>query len=292
MKTIIVVSLSFLLAIARVCPQGRFTLTCSVADEKAVTLYQNEPLVISISVNNKTVFKDWQWNQAADDWLQKLDTIFKAGTLSEEEYKKEKERILKGKKILKADTIGTAAQPWYDQLTFYVFENDSIQIITWPINRLGKLPLEAVAVLDMNAYYGLDFHIPPETVSRIKPGKYSIKALLNGVWSNVVKITILPENMPSAVLQSTEMQLRLGQYYLLAGNADKVYSYAIAVLKREPLNIEALILRGESHILKEEYKLALADFEKALQQHYKKFPGLYEPPDYLLGTIEWLTSLF
>jgi tetratricopeptide (TPR) repeat protein len=276
------------MAFARVNAQERFTLTCSVADEKAVTIYHNEPLVISVGLSNKAIFKDWQWNMAADSELQKLDAYFKTGNISEEAYKKEKERIQQGKKLLKANTIGSDTQPWYDQFTFHILQNDSIQIGNWPINRLGKTPFEAVAVLNEQAFYAVDFHMPPEAVSLIKPGNYSVKALLDGVWSNEIKITVLPENIPQAVSLSTEMQLRLGQYYLLAGQADKVFNYATAVLQRNPLHLEALILRGEGYILKEDYKLALTDFEKALQQHNKKFPTLYEPPEYLLGTIEWL----
>lgn len=288
MKTLVLLTTSCLLLMTNINAQGRYTVSCSLANENTTTIFHDQPLLISISVANKNLYKDWQWNLAADEWIHKLETNFKAGLLSEEDFTKEKAKALKGKKTLIADTLGSDAQPWYEQVKFYVYRNDTIQLNEWPVSRLGRTPSEAVAVLDENAYYALDFHLPPDMVTLIKPGTYSMKVRLGAVWSNEVKFTILPENIPSAELHVKEMQLRLGQYYWLVGNADKVFSFASAVLQKDPFNIEALILRGESHIMKENFKLALADFETALQQHNKKFPGLYEPPEYLIGMIDWL----
>jgi len=288
MKKLILFTVTCLLEFVIAHPQGRYSISCSVADGDTTTIYHNQPLVFSVSITNKEAYKNWQWNMAADEWIQELEANFKAGKLSEEDFNQEKEVAIKGKKTGKTDTLGTPAHPWYEQLKFYVFQDDSIQKEAWPVSRLGITPNEATAVLDENANYLLYCHMPPEIVSLIKPGSYSIKVLLGDVWSNQVKISVLPGDIPPAVLQSAEMQIRLGQYYWLTGNADKVFSYANAVLQKDTSNLEALILRGESHILKENYKLALMDFEKALQLHNKKFPGLYEPPEYLIGTIEWL----
>jgi tetratricopeptide (TPR) repeat protein len=84
------------------------------------------------------------------------------------------------------------------------------------------------------------------------------------------------------------MQLQLGNYYLQRMDTEKAMEYATNVLKKNPADIGGLVLRGETYILKRNYKPALADFEKALKQHNKKFPELQEPPEYLLATIDWL----
>jgi tetratricopeptide (TPR) repeat protein len=268
--------------------QRRSSVNLSVELNKAFTVYHNEPVIFTTVLVNHTLQENLQWNQAADDGLAKISADYKAGMLSKEEFETETERILKGKREIKADTIGSYGSPWFEQLEFRAFQNDSIVQPAWPITLLGDPLTDSIALLDEKGYYVVNHHLSPEQVAGLRPGTYQVKALLSGMLSNPVTVNIRKENIPRAVLNSREMQLRLGNYYLKRKDAQKAMEYATTLLGKNPADIAGSVLRGESYILKKNYTSALADFKKALQQHNKRFPGLQEPPEYLLATIDWL----
>jgi tetratricopeptide (TPR) repeat protein len=118
-----------------------------------------------------------------------------------------------------------------------------------------------------------------------------VKALLVGVVSNPVTVQIKNTNVPVSVLNTIDMQLLLGNYYLEAKDPEKALDFSKEVLKKEPKSINGLVLRGESNILKKNYTQALADFIKALNEHKRRFPNRYEPPGYLVSTIAWLQKV-
>jgi tetratricopeptide (TPR) repeat protein len=268
--------------------QPTFSITLKVEDTSDYTAYHNEPLIFTTSLVNKSLQQDLEWNQAADAWLAEVTADYQAGKLSKEEFEKETQLVTAGKKQVKADSIGTHRSPWFRQLRFRVLLNDNIGQAPWPIKILGDPVTEPVAVLDAKGYYLVMHHLSPARVLKLKPGVYKIQVGLAGVWSNEVMVKIRQQNIPVRVLNTSEMQLRLGNYYLERKDADKALDYATAVLKKDPKDISALVLSGESYILKKDYRRALVYFDKALQQHRKEFPGLPEQPLYLDGTIAWL----
>lgn len=268
--------------------QTRSSVNLSVELSKAYTVYHNEPIIFTTGLLNHTLQDNLQWNQAADDGLAEISADYKSGKISKEEFEKETERILKGKKEIKVDTIGNYQSPWFEQIVFRIFLNDSTEQTAWPITLLGDPSTDSIAILNEKGYYIVNHHLSPEQVANLRPGTYQVKVLLAGMWSNPVTVNIRKENIPAAVLTSRKMQLRLGNYYLQGKDAEKAMGYATNLLKNNPADIGGLVLRGETYILKKNYKPALADFKKALQQHYKKYPDLQEPPEYLLAAIGWL----
>jgi tetratricopeptide (TPR) repeat protein len=268
--------------------QPNFSITLMVEDTSAYTAYHNEPLIFTTSLVNRALQENLQWNQAADSWLAEVADDYQAGKLTREEFEKETKLVTEGKKQIKADMVGTNKSPWFHQLEYRVFLSNGTRQPAWPIKILGDPLTASIAVLDAQGYYLVKQHLSPWQVSKQKPGTYKIKVLLSGVWSNEVTVKIRSENIPFRVLNSREMQLRLGNYYLERRQPEKALFFAAVVLKKDPLNIDGLVLSGESHILKRNYKKALGYFEKALQQHTKQFPQLPEAPVYLMGTIAWL----
>jgi tetratricopeptide (TPR) repeat protein len=268
--------------------QPKFSITLMVEDTSAYTAYHNEPLVFTTTLVNKTLQQNLAWNQAADAWLATVAHDYQAGNLTKEEFEKETQLVTAEKKQVKADTVGARQSPWYHQLQFRVLLGDSIAQAAWAIKVLGDPVTEPVAVLDAKGYYQVMHHLSPRKVLKLRPGTYRIQVGLAGVWSNEVMVEIKRQNLPAIVLNSPEMLLRLGNYYLERKNAGKALSYAKRVLTKEPNDISALLLSGESYILKKNYRQALDYFEKAFQQHKRTFPNLPERPLYLEGTIAWL----
>lgn len=277
----------FLVARAAFAQPG-IRVTLAVEDSVAYTVYRNEPLVFTTTLVNEALQQSMEWNEAADAWLAEVAAEYKAGKRTREDYDRETALVTGGKKPLKVETIGTLQQPWFHRLQFRVLPGNGTDTAAWPVALLGDPLTDAVAVLDANGYYQVKHHLAPGEVAKRKPGTYTVQVMLEGVWSNAVTVRIRPDNIPAGVLQSPQMQLRLGNYYLEQKDADKALEQAAALLKRNPVDIAALVLRGEGHILNKDYSLALVAFEKALQQHRKRFPQLKEPPEYLKATIAWL----
>lgn len=273
---------------AHALAQPKFSITLMVEDTSAYTAYHNEPLIFTTSLVNKTLQQDLAWNQAADAWLAEVASDYQAGNLSKEEFEKETQLVTTGKKQVKADTVGTRQSPWFRRLQFRVLLNNGTIQSPWPITLLGEPVTEPVAILDERGYYLVMHHLNPAKVLKLRPGTYKIQVGLAGVWSNEVMVTIRQQNIPAGVLNTSEMQLHLGNYYLERRNAGRALAYATAVLIKDPKDINALVLSGESFILKKKYRLALVYFEKAFQEHSRAFPDLPERPLYLEGTIAWL----
>ncbi|MEO6732632.1 MAG: hypothetical protein ABIN01_15535 [Ferruginibacter sp.] len=291
MKKYIFLLFIICLLIPKIYCQGNFSISLAVQESADYTAYHDEPLVFTTSIYNDGLRQNIQWNIAADEWLTQLSKDYTAGKISLDEFNKETALANSGKRNLNIITIGSVQSPWFKQISFRIFSNGMVPQNAWPINLLGNVASDPVAVLDEKGYYRVKHHLTPQQVSMLAPGTYKIKVFLAQVWSNTVTLEIKKQDMPGGVLKSTDMQLRLGNYYLLRNDADKAIGYAEAILKKDPANIGALILRGESYILKQNYKLALADFEKALKEYFKQFPGVEsEPPEYLEDTIEWLKN--
>jgi tetratricopeptide (TPR) repeat protein len=288
MKVLLSLVLIYFLANTLCFAQLKFSITLMVEGTSSYTAYHNEPLIFTTSLVNKALQQNIQWNQAADAWLTEVAADYKAGKLSKEEFEKETELVTKGKKEVTTETIGTKQLPWFHQLNFRIFIDSDTAQASWPISILGDPLTDSIAVLDDKGYYLVMHHLSPEQVAKRNPGTYKIQILLAGVWSNTVTVKIRQENIPAQILKTAHMQLRLGNYYLQQKDAEKAMEYATNVLKKDPADIGGLILRGETYILKKNYSPALVDFKKALQQHYKRFPDLQEPPEYLLAAIGWL----
>lgn len=267
--------------------QPKFSITLLVEDTSAFTAYHNEPLIYTTILVNKELQQNLQWNRAADAWLAEVEADYNAGKLTKEEFEKETALVTDGKKQIGSTRVGTNQSPWFHELQFRVLNNDMMEV-SWPISLLGDPLTDSIATLDNDGYYRVMHHMAPEQVAMQQPETYTIRVLLAGIWSNPVTVTLRKENIPAHILKTVKMQLRLGNYYLDKKDADKALEYAGAILKKDHDNINGLVLSGEAHILKKNYKMALAFFKEALKQHKKKFPGLTESPIYLLGTIAWL----
>ncbi|MBV4360596.1 tetratricopeptide repeat protein [Pinibacter aurantiacus] len=270
--------------------QGKFSITLTVNDSTAFKAYHNEPIVFSISLVNKVIQQDISWNEDADAYLAQVAADYKAGLITKEEFEKETDLVTKGKRTVTSESIGSKELPWFLQLKFHVVVKDTIEQKNWKPSVLGDPGTDSVAVLDENGYYSVNYHLSPEQVSKLRAGTYKVEVELAGVSSNEVIVKIKPENIPHGKLNKRDMQLRLGNYYLERKDAKKVLYYANLILQKNPSDINGLILKGESYILQEQYKLALSAFTKAQQQYNKnnKRSPVNEPPLYLIATIAWL----
>jgi tetratricopeptide (TPR) repeat protein len=268
--------------------QPSFSIKLLVEDSSAYSIYHNEPLIFSTSLANETLQQNLEWNQEAETWLIQVAADYKAGKLSKEEFEKETELVTNGKKEVNTATVGTKQSPWFQQLQFRAFLNNGKKQVSWPLSILGDPFTDSTATLDEDGYYQVRHHLSPMKVARQKAGTYTIQVLLAGVFSNEVTVKIRKEDIPAGVLNSVKMQLRLGNYYLDRKDGNKALDHANAVLKKNPRDLSGLMLCGEAYILKKKYKLSLECFEKALQQHRKKFSDIQEQPVYLIGTIAWL----
>jgi tetratricopeptide (TPR) repeat protein len=281
--------LSWFLINGNIYSQAKFSLTLRVEGSTSYTAYHNEPLIFTVGLINQQYQNDLQWNLAADNYLARVAADYQAGKVTQEEFEKETALVTNGKRQLKADTIGSKRRPWFRQVQFRIFLN-GMERSSWPIRILGDPPTNRVAILNEDGYYRVKYHLDPTKVWRLRRGTYTVKCSLAGATSNPVTVTILKEKIPPNILNSTTMQLRLGNYYLQKNDSRRSIRFATSVLKKNDGNINALVLRGEGFILRHRYNLALRDFEKALQEHQKNVADAFDEPLYLLITIGWLNE--
>lgn len=262
-----------------------FVLVLRVDQEE---VYADEPLVFSTSISNPLAQKNHAWNQEVDRELARLAVAFQEKKIDEEAYGKETERLKKGRKETRVMTVGTKEMPWYKMVNFRVYTADSAMVTGWPIEVLGRSYSDSVAVMDERGYYLVKHHVPIEGMAKLRPGEYRVSVGLDSVVSKEIRVKVLGQKMPAEVKNRKETMLRLGKYYVQALEGDAALEYAERVLKKEPGDLGGLILRGEALVVKGMYGEALTAFEGALEIYRRTWADEEEPPDYILGMIEWL----
>ena len=84
------------------------------------------------------------------------------------------------------------------------------------------------------------------------------------------------------------MLLKLGQYCWHAEDVVKGMSYAEKILKKNPVSLDGLSLKGDLQVLSSSYAPALESYKQALKEYYKQNGTGAEPPEYLLNMIEFV----
>lgn len=287
LKRIIIFAIGLLLNVVLLA-QSSFVLKLEVNHRPRVSIYRNEPLLITLSISNPQAFLNAQWNREANHWLANLEDSFQVAAITKEKYREERKVIEQGMKKYELPVLGTEEKPWYEQVKikwWYLMNSKPVAVDTHLITVSTR---QTVIVLDENAYCLLQWAVFPKSISQLKSGKYIIVAEINNTFSDSVGVVVKPSNIPAASLQTEAVQVKLGRFYLLAKDKQKASMHAKALLKINPIAIEGWVLMGEVFLLDEAYAEALKQFERALGLFKKQHPNVKEPPEYLLSTIQWL----
>lgn len=287
LKKIIILNINLWLSVILLA-QAPFVLTLEVNRSSRVTIYRNEPLLVTLSISNPRAFLEAQWSREAGYWLKNLEDSFRAAVITKEKYAEARKAIEQEMKKAPFPVLGTAEKPWYElvQLQWQFLMNN--KPVTVNTQRITISNQQAAIVLDENAYCLLQWAVFPGSVSQLKAGKYTIVAEINNTFSAPVEILIKPADIPAVTLQTEAVQLKLGRFYLVAKDKKRALMHTKTLLKINPASVDGWVLMGEVLLVEEAYAAALQHFEKALALYKKQQPNTKEPPDYLLSTIQWL----
>ena len=272
----------------RFSAQQPVTVTLRLNYSKAVKLYHDESLLLTVAVTNQVAQENQRWNKAADRRLDQLEELLKANKISREDYDKEKTKLAAGKRPVSSITLGTAANPWTSLVKWKMINKSTGSEIQMQSKPLINPSSDAVAVLDENGYYIAYFGLCPEDMKKIPGASYTITAMVEGESSEVVYLELKNEVMPAVVAESVEILLKNGQYYWHSNDPAKTIQFADRILAKNPVSLDGLSLKGDGQVLQELYLPALESYNKALKEYYKQNGVNSEPPEYLLGSIAWI----
>ena len=262
-----------------------FNISLNVNDVKEDTVYLDEPVLFMISLSNQFAEYNLRNNREAQFYLDELKLQSDKGEISKEYFESETARVKASMKEVKAVKVGSETKPWAKQVEFVLVKSGSDTLGIQP--ALFQYPeSEPVSVLNESSYvqsaYGLE--------NKLGAGEYNITVRLQGTTSHIVHLTVLPQKIPTDVLNSEAMLLHFGNYYGSLADEKKALEYASKAIAQFPNSVKAFLMRGDIYLRQSKWKEALSDYETSLRLFYERYPDSYEAPEYTLQMIEFVKS--
>jgi tetratricopeptide (TPR) repeat protein len=267
--------------------QQDILLHLKINNRQKLTVYHDEPLLLSLSISNPKASEEEQWNRSANYKSEELDKAYYDKKISEEEWKEEKQKLERNKKKQQTIRIGPDT-PLQQLIQFFITDEKGNRIDAVFMKLLDSAAMPAELILDANAYYLFRWGVDREFMRRLQPGKYFISTRIENYTSAQIELTIKDSPIPAQVLQTTDMQYQLGSFALQYGKVDSAIYHARKILKTDPSSIDALVLLGDAYTNKKNYSDALKQFQSALRSFNKQYPNSPEPPLYITSMIDWL----
>lgn len=269
-------------------------MMCRVNDEASVTVYEDEPLIISVAMVNDAAETAASYNIPLKDQIRELEKKFKAEQMEEEEFKRAVEEIEQSMMKVKVYRIG-GPSGWPQFIKFQALSENTWREVDWPLKLLKYHPTTQVANLDASTSCYVEFGLDPQDSQRPK-GEFQVRAVVEivedkSVESDVITINFLQEKMPEAEMSKEENLLTRGRYANKRGMYEDAKKYVQKILKANPYHHSALILLGQIEENRKDFSAALSAYEKALEESYKQYPDRREPPSYLLRKIERIRAM-
>lgn len=253
-------------------------------------VYHNEPVIISLSISNPGASEDEQWNRAANDWLAQLDSLHAHGEVSDSDYTEQKQQTLDSLREVDSVLIGSTQKPALQMVKFIWHDSQGNVLKNVPVRLLLNSASDDQFILDANGRYLLQWGIQPRDMRKLPPETYTLSISIGHYKSNKVKLTISQERIPVRNLQSPDMLMELGRFYLLYGRPEQAIIYARTSLLFNPRFINAYVLMGEANMQRNKNREALQNFQTALRLFNQQFPNSPEPPEFIQVMINELKS--
>jgi len=267
---------------------------CRVNEEIQVKIYEDEPLILSLSIINDEAIQAALHNTPLEVERQELESKFKEKQISEKEYKSAVEEIERNKLRFRIYRFGSP-KGWVPFIQFRVLSKEGWSDLNWPLKLLMNVPPDNVADLDASTSCYIEWGLDPQDSTQVPRGEYQLKAvakITKPVESNVVALTFLSEKLPKTITNSEEQLLARGRYYYKSSLFQEAKNYAERALKINSNSINALVLLGEIEEKRGNYVKALEAYELAEKKFYaQEEEKEYEPPEYIMSKIITLQNL-
>jgi len=266
---------------------------CRANDEESATVYEDEPLILSVAIVNDAAATAASYNTPLKDQIKELERRFKAEKMEEGEFKRAVEeaerRMLKVKIYRLGGPLG-----WPHFIKFQALMEDAWRYVDWPLKLLKHHPESLVVTLDASTSCFVEFGLDPQEAQR-PIGEFQVKAVVEIakdiiVESGVFTLNLLKKKMPVAERNKEETLLAKGRYAHKRGLYEEALGYVQTILKADPHSLPALDLLGDIEERRGNLPAALSAYEKALEEFLKQLPDVREPPRALENKINRLRA--
>ena len=202
----------------------------------------NHPLLVTVTLANSAASRAASDNRSREAGRAQLKASTRFEALSQEE----RERIYEQLEPREVETfeLGSAQDPLASLIRFTIAPADR-GAIDVPVVGLGRNDTaDATVVLDERSSVALFFGVTPESLGRLEPGEYTIRARLDtadrpDMWQGVVdtraesfRLGVLPESVPPA--ERAVRAFLAGLYYRVDGDYDRVATWAARATELDP----------------------------------------------------------
>jgi len=267
-------------------------MMCRANEETSVTVCEDEPLILSVSLVNDAAATADSYNAPLRNQIRELKKKFKEKQ-SDEEFKRAVEEI--EQRMLKV-TIYRIGGPegWPKFIKFQALSEGTWREVNWPLKLLMYLPMSQVADLDATTSCYVEYGLDPEDAKRPK-GEFQVKAVVEiakdiTVESDVVTINFLQKKMPKAERSKEENLFAKARYAYRRGLYDEALGFIQSALKINPSSIPSLNLLGDIEHKMGNLPEALSAYEKAFEEFNKQLPKVREPPRLIIKKINMLRA--
>ncbi len=258
-----------------------FNISLNANDVKEDTVYLDEPVLFTVSLSNQFAQYNLRHNREAQSYLDELKAQLSKGEIKQEYFDSETARVKATMQKAEEVKVGSQGQPWAKQVEFVIVKTGD-DTSTMQMTPFQYPETKAAVVLNENSYetgaFGLE--------NKLSAGEYNITAQVQGTASDVIRLTVLSQKIPTDVMNSEPMLLHLGNYYSLQADNKKALEYASKAILLFPNSVRAFLLRGDIYLHQEKWDEALADYENSLRLFYEQYPDSYEAPEYTIEMIE------
>lgn len=266
-------------------------ILCRANEEPSVTVYADEPLILSVAMVNDAAATAASHNTPLIDQIQELERKIKAEQMEEEEFKRSVEEIEQSMMKVRIYRLG-GPLGWPRFIKFQSLSEDTWEDVNWPLKLLVHHPDTQVVDLDASTSCYAEFGLDPQDAQRPK-GEFRVRAVVEivkgkNIESDVVTVNLLQKKMPKAKTSNEETLLAKGRYAYKRGLYEDAKEYVQRVLKANPHSLLALNLLGEIEERRKDLSAALSAYEKALVEYNKKYSDTLEPPRSLLMKIDMI----
>jgi hypothetical protein len=261
-----------------VTAEAQVTLSIHSNGETSDTIFQNQSLLIFLNISNARAQEAQRWNLAGERRLNNLREQLRKNEITQDVFDNEKALIESTRKEVSEVLVGTASQPWYQQLRW------EILLVNIPIAGAPMImpnpPTSATLKLGAESFYSVAFGLADDAIRRLQPGRYQVRAFLGNEASNTISLHVKSGNH-----SGNTYHIREGLFSWHQNDAVAVLSHAGKILESSPFSLDGLVLQGDGYVLQKSYLPALESYNKALKEYYRLYGSEAEPPEYLMTMI-------
>ncbi len=272
----------------------KISMILRVNGEENAEIFDDEPLIISVSINNDAAIRTAFENFPSKERMKNLEKMLKAKMLDEDEFKRASNEIRSSMKKAAIYRFGCPTG-WTEFVKIQAMSEGQWEHVDWPIQLLEHFPPEPVAELDESSTCYVEFGIDLEDPKRPR-GAHEIRAIteiIKGeiVESNISKVNFLGKKMPKNKRDDEETLMAKAEYLYKRGLYDESRNVIGKALETNPNQINALALLGDIKEKKGDFTAALSAYMNAAEEFEKQYSDLDEPPEILISNITKLQAL-